>query len=391
MDRGKKITKEAARQILRDIERYPGLSSTKLLARRPAYYLGKYKKSARNRYDFLIRTRKLKPECYYEELRKIGQDSELPESEVEEEDQSPDDEEEDRSADEKEGFTTPKKGRREETTSSSTGTRRSTGTKKARFAPTGSANRKTSTPCSAPFCSPQSDDMETPSGKSRFTSLRHAVDKVDEVIELDDFLLDEQQRKPEGNTQNLFIQRINKIKSRDGKELIQKLKITVTNSIDIRDLKRYNCLIVLKGGALLLEVPRIPMYLMENHAQFLSLEKERCAQTELETAASFTAISEDPKRLHKKILIAFPEDSDVALTADFTKNIPTEDTKVQRQLQTLEVESLVGKRKDRRLTQHFFTIHWEMRVLTGAGVNKLRKDEDSDSDLEDAIRGMRMP
>jgi hypothetical protein len=387
MDRGKKITKEAGRQILRDIERYPGLSSTKLLARRPKYYLGKYRKSARNRYDFLIRQKKTQPELYYAKKREIGPDCELSESEVEE-DQSPDDEKEDRSADEKEGFTTPKKGRHEETTSSSTGTRRSTGTKKARFAPTGSANKKTSTPCSAP--SPQSEDMETPSGKSRFTSLQHAVDKVDEVIELDDFLRDEQQRKPEGNTQNLFIQRINKIKSRDGKELIQKLKITVTNSIDIRDLKQYNCLIVLKGSALLLEVPRIPMFLMENHIHFLSLEKERCEQTELETAASFTAISEDPKRLHKKILIAFPEDSDVALTADFTKNIPTEDTKVKRQLRTLEVESLVGKRKDRRLTQHFFTIHWEMRVLTGAGVNKLRKDEDSDSDLEDAIRGMRM-
>ena len=71
------ISKEASRQILRDIENNKGVPSVILLAKRPKHYLGCYQKSAQNRYNYLVRLKKEKPARYLLLKEQYGDEDEL--------------------------------------------------------------------------------------------------------------------------------------------------------------------------------------------------------------------------------------------------------------------------------------------------------------------------
>ena len=67
------LTEAAARQILRDIERNPHIkNSTDLCRLRPKHYLGKYKKAAQNRFNYLIGLKNHKPTSYLTLINRFG-------------------------------------------------------------------------------------------------------------------------------------------------------------------------------------------------------------------------------------------------------------------------------------------------------------------------------
>ena len=56
----------------------------------------------------------------------------------------------------------------------------------------------------------------------------------------------------------------------------------------------------------------------------------------------------------------------------------------------MQKESPLGKRKTME-RQVFYPYHWELRALIGNKTTNLKDLDDSMSDLEEAMEGMRMP
>ena len=100
-----------------------------------------------------------------------------------------------------------------------------------------------------------------------------------------------------------------------------------------------------------------------------------------------TALKKDSSRLYQSILLLFP--SDVALSEDFTRSFPSEDKQVKLKLRIMEKESCLGKSKTAE-KQHFYPCFWLMCAIVGVRPTALEEENDSDSDLEEAMEGMKI-
>ena len=220
-----------------------------------------------------------------------------------------------------------------------------------------------------------------------FSSLEHAIESVDEVVDVSDFLDPEEERNPEANNLGCLVQKISKVKTPDGKDLIDKLKISVYDIKDLRDLKRHIGVVVLEGRGFLICKPRVPSFWLQDNQEMLQLDEpsSRCARTMEDTKLLMNNLARDDARLYMTILFLFPDT--VSLTADFTSYIPNIDVKAKRRLRIFEKTIPSGKNKTDKL-HVFFPVFWEMRVIFGQRRTALINTGDLDSDVEDATEGM---
>ena len=116
-----------------------------------------------------------------------------------------------------------------------------------------------------------------------FSTIEEAIEYADEVIDLADFHENEEDRKPEDNNVGLFIQKISKVESADGKEAITKLKVVVPDIVDLRDVKRWTGVIVCGGRGFLIFKPRLPYFYVFDHCEVLALEAVQCQETTKKT------------------------------------------------------------------------------------------------------------
>ena len=146
-------------------------------------------------------------------------------------------------------------------------------------------------------------------------------------------------------------------------------------------------MVVCNGRGFMIMKPRLPYFFVFDHAHVLDLEVEQCDQTNKETRVAMTAIKKDDSRLFMTILLLFP--SDVALNANFDAYTPSTDQKVKLKLRILEKQDRLGKKKSLE-KQYFYPCFWEARVLVGNKKTELMDSDDSKSDLEDAMEGMKI-
>ena len=97
-----------------------------------------------------------------------------------------------------------------------------------------------STPLRSPIWSPSTMSASTPSsslpkkgGGPMFKNIEEAIEFCDEVVDLLDFHSPEEDCKPEENNFGLFVQKITKITSMDGKKMITKLKVSVPDIVNL--------------------------------------------------------------------------------------------------------------------------------------------------------------
>jgi len=225
----------------------------------------------------------------------------------------------------------------------------------------------------SPFSSPLKEDMSM-----TFSSLEEAVNMVDDVIYVDFSF-------PEANSNGLFIQRLDQIRSPSGNELISLCKVMLYHIVDLRDFQKHSGLLVCGGAALLVEVPSVPFFLLEESLNLLNAEKNRCDRTEDLTAAAMNKIKRDPTRQTRSILLVFPEG--VTCSADFSDNAPTTDKKVKLALRNVESAFVLGK-KQAPCTQRCYPGCWQLRILKKEADVLKFDDEDNECDVLDAFQGM---
>lgn len=386
------LTDRAVRQIARDFAARPKDSCNTLLRRRPLHYLGKYTRSARNRFNYLKRLKAEKPDKYLASLETLGTEDELI-------NYIPGEDDDEQEADEKElsvehqpdsvpSFSPHRIPSTPPTYSTPRKTQQSLASPPSRASSTSKAtpssilkNRSPSTSYSHyQTPSPRKTTSNMSNRRVMFDTLDEAVAAADDVIYIDDF----ETMKPENNSHGFFIQYISEIVV--GTELIKKLKISVPDIMDLRDHKKWTGHLVCAGAAFLIKRPILPHFFLQNHKEVLALEATVCERTETRTKKECTDIINDDTRQFRTILVVLP--TGIAASEDFSMSTPSGvDKKCKFWLRLLKISSAIGKKKS-QTDQFFYPCYWEMRILKGLDQDILENNNDSDSDIEDALEGM---
>lgn len=156
-------------------------------------------------------------------------------------------------------------------------------------------------------------------------------------------------------------------------ELVDQIKIILPHLTDLHDFKHFQAQLILKGKGILVQMPSVPRFLLENLEEFFSKESKRCERTEQIHAVHTTKIINDFSRQVKTVLLLFP--AGVSCAPAFGN-----DAKL-----TLRAMSLTHTMASKTYNQIYFPGFWLFKVLSDD--RRLLKLEEGDT-METAFQGM---
>ena len=370
------LTPKAKDQLVLDCEKYPGLKFQSIVSKRPLLYGGEYQGAARNRFNYLRSVQAKGDRVAWLKLKdkvSIG-------------------------GDEKKDDVDTTLSEQLQSLNISKGTPKA---KQARSFYSPSVKPEPVASFNSPAYSIKSPAFKSPQGKSAtmrlipghqmFDDIAAAIDFADDVVEVDfDY--------PERNNQGVLCFRTDGVKvvrqvdeTKSKKELISKFRMLVPDIIDLRDLKKHQGMIVCKGRAFLFVRPCVPHYSVYNFKQLFEVEEIPCNETKDNVAAHMVKIDKDESRNYRTVLFVFPDD--ISLCNDFSSVVPSVDMKLKTRLRIVQGKYNIGKKdaKDiKTAEQTFFPVYYEARILIGERRDDLDFDEDSDSDVESAMKGQKL-
>lgn len=174
--------------------------------------------------------------------------------------------------------------------------------------------------------------------------------------------------------------------SSDQKEIIDSLKIILPHLGDIRDFEKCQAHVVNEGKAVLVTVPSLPHYFLNNFDLFY--EKDPCEQLETNHEVMATEILDDPSRTVKNVLLKLPPG--MVVTNDFSSTAAiTDGEKSRLYLRVLDCPSEIGKEKKQELVQKFFPCFWLFRIIDEKRRWLKKGSEEEEIDiLGEALKGI---
>lgn len=380
------LTPELHYQVAIDFEKNCHLTWGEfvLLQLRPEYQGGKYFNACRHKFNNLKKKKKHNNTLYYADYSKLigGAYRDANNSESDDDDFDDLDQQQQR-------FCSPPSAKKSSAKKSSSC--KPSSKKKAHQPPTPQNLRSkfSPTPTKKMSSSISSKSMGTSASNysktHQFESLDDAVAECHPVWV--DFELPENNGSPTFCAQQLF-----QIPSPSGFDLTTQVKVHLNNLTDLRDYGITTGKVVCDGRALLVEMPKLPHFRIDEDDVKVAhgTEKTKCVNTQNSWTVFANKMEKDSERLMMKTLFIFP--NEMIVSADLNSDeAPTKDQMVKLVLREVPCEFTTGSgAKEKRRKPIYYPGFWLLRMISEEAGELRKKKSAETNDLDDAFDGMTM-